>query len=100
MADEYVNFFGQRMARDYAESLAATQEFVAYVVKGVAYPRVPYGSETFRLSVDAATTPCRHCCTIEGKLHEPLCDYEQCPKCGRQRMSCDCEFDGDVDGED
>jgi hypothetical protein len=93
MADEHVTFFGQRMTRDWAEMLQKTQQRVAYVAEGTKYWRIPYGSETFRNPAEAASQPCRHCSTILGKLHEPQCDYEQCPKCNWQRMSCDCVFE-------
>jgi hypothetical protein len=95
-ADDVVTFFGQQMRRDWAEMLARTQRRVAYVSQGRSYPRVEYGAETFRDAKEAASQPCRHCCTILGKLHEPMCDYEQCPKCNWQRMSCDCEFDDEA----
>ena len=93
MTDEYVTFFGQRMTREWAEMLQATQRKESYVAEGKSYRRIPYGSETFRNPREAATEPCRHCSTIFGKLHEPRCDYEQCPKCNWQSMSCDCVFD-------
>lgn len=85
-------FFGQRMRRDWAEMLERTQEQAAYVVDGVSFPRIPHGSETFRQPTEAASTPCRHCSTIFGKLHEPRCDYEQCPVCNWQSMSYDCDL--------
>jgi len=94
MTDDRVVFFGQEMPRDWADMLARTQARTHYVSEGVSYARLPYGSETFRAPVEAASQPCRHCCTIFGKLHEPMCDYEQCPKCNWQIMSCDCSFDG------
>jgi hypothetical protein len=89
-----VFFFGQHTRREWADMLEATQRRTSYTSEGVAYPRIPYGAETFRQPKEAASTPCRHCSTIFGKLHEPRCDYEQCPKCNLQCMSCDCEFDG------
>jgi hypothetical protein len=92
--DDIVEFFGQRMTRDWAEMLRASQDESHVVMDGVSYARVPYGSETFRQPVEAEHGPCRHCNTLKGKLHEFNCDYEQCPRCGWQLMSCDCEFVG------
>jgi hypothetical protein len=88
-----VRFFGQLMSSDWAQMLEQSQKLVVYAVQGTNYPRVPYGSETFRTPTEAPSKPCRHCRTIFGKLHEPRCDYEQCPRCRGQCMSCDCEFD-------
>jgi hypothetical protein len=93
--DDYVAFFGQRMRRDWAEMLAETQHRTHYLSNGRPYERIPYGAETFRDPKEAATEPCRHCKTIAWKLHEPRCDYEQCPVCNWQSMSCDCKYDGD-----
>ncbi len=94
MHSDVVDFFGQQMQRDWAEMLQQAQLETHYAWVGTRYPRIPYGGETFRRPVEAASRPCRHCSTIAGKLHEPLCDYEQCPKCNWQRMSCDCQFEG------
>lgn len=88
-----VQFFGQTMSQDAADYLAQVQLQTQYVdSQGLSYRRIPYGSEKFREPFEASGRHCRHCNTIFGKLHEPLCDYEECPKCHWQVMSCDCEF--------
>ena len=89
-AEDIVTYNGQQMWRDYAESLEAAQRKIYYELDGCKYPRIRYGRETFRNSAEAQSQPCRHCSTIFGRLHEPLCDCEECPVCGRQVMSCDC----------
>ena len=35
--------------------------------------------------------PCHDCGVQEGQLHEPGCDMERCPICGRQLITCDCK---------
>ena len=94
-ADDNVVFFGQHMTRDWADWLERTQRLGAYAVGGLLYARIPYGSETFRSPTEAASAPCRHCSTIFGKLHSPRCDYEQCPRCNFQSMTCDCEYESE-----
>jgi hypothetical protein len=74
-------------AEDYLEE---SQSLTHYRFEGKLYPRLPYGLETFRNPTEAGRKPCRHCGAVKGQLHEPLCDYEQCPVCGEQVMSCDC----------
>lgn len=91
---DYVYDFDQRMTRDWARMLKESQQETHYLADGMRYERVPYGKETFRSPDEAAREPCRHCCTIGGCLHEPGCDYEECPRCNWQIMSCDCEFLG------
>lgn len=70
--------------------LEECQSLTHYRYEGKLYPRLAYGSETFRHPAEADRQPCRHCDAVKGQLHEPLCDYEQCPVCGGQVMSCDC----------
>ena len=36
------------------------------------------------------TRACHDCGARPGALHEPHCDVEQCPACGRQSISCGC----------
>ena len=97
---EYIVYNGIKMRRDYAESLQAAQALTYYHEEGEAFARVPYGEETFWNPVIAQTQPCPCCHTLRGQLHEPLCQYEQCPKCGQQVMSCDCPFYAPEDEED
>ena len=42
--------------------------------------------------------PCHDCLAEEGKIHEPGCDMERCPKCKGQLISCDC-WNDDTDIE-
>jgi hypothetical protein len=92
--DDLVPMFGQMMPRDWAEALSNTQLETHYRDSEGEYERVPFGREQFLNPEVADSGPCRHCGTIKGKLHDPSCDYEQCPKYGRQLMTCDCEFIG------
>ena len=92
--DDTVDFFGQQMPRDWAEMLAESQLETQYRDTDGRYDRIPYGRESFISIANPENMPCRHCNTISGKLHEPGCDYEQCPKCNSQIMTCDCEFIG------
>ena len=75
-----------------AGALEEAQRLTHYQVEGRRYPRLPYGTETFRTPVEADARLCRHCDASKGQLHEPLCDYEQCPVCHGQVMSCDCDI--------
>jgi hypothetical protein len=72
------------------DSLSESQRLTHYRFKRELYLRLTYGSETFGAPAPVGRRPCRHCGAVRGQLHEPLCDYEQCPVCGEQVMSCDC----------
>lgn len=79
--DDIATYNAVSMRRDYTESLAATR-----------FLRIPLGSEVgmkFRTQ-GLAICPC--CNSVVGQLHDPLCEYEECPRCHSQVMSCDCEF--------
>ena len=92
--NDLVPLFGQMMTRDWAEALSSTQAETHYRDAGGEYLRVPFGRERSLHPSVAAAGPCRHCGTIQGKLHDPSCDYEECPKCGQPTMECECEFIG------
>jgi len=53
---------------------------VVYVIAGTVYPRVC-----------ARTDACHDCGARTGEFHLQGCDMEQCPRCGGQFISCDCE---------
>ena len=51
----------------------------------VEYDRIPYRN-------DQHPEPhfCHDCSSPVGGMHHLGCDMEQCPKCGRQLISCGC----------
>ena len=103
MASEMKPVFynGILMRSDWAEAIEEAQLETHYLIEGESFPRIPYGLETFRHAATAAFRLCRHCHVTLGQLHEPLCDWEQCPNCGDGVMSCECSITGhgDSDGD-
>jgi hypothetical protein len=94
LPEEYVVYNGKRMPREWAEAIEQWQLETHFVIEGIHYARIPYGSEKFRNPIEAEYQLCRHCYVRKGQLHDPLCDWEECPCCGFQSMSCDCVFEG------
>lgn len=45
----------------------------------------------------SASRPCGDCAAIKDQYHCSGCDIEQCPRCGGQRLSCDCKLETDWD---
>ena len=39
---------------------------------------------------------CPDCGTQPEEAHHSDCDLETCPRCGRGRLECECEEDGDA----
>jgi hypothetical protein len=65
---------------------------------GRRWPRIAYGNESVDCGADRH--PCRDCLVVKGEYHvSPICEVEQCPCCGGQFVSCDCDFVGDDPGE-
>jgi len=69
----------------------AAQEIVSFKFEGRDVPRVRYGKEPS--DWHTAKIPCHDCRVLAGDSHVPSCDVEECPVCGGQLISCDCEFD-------
>jgi rRNA maturation endonuclease Nob1 len=82
---------GVPMIEGWPEKIIAAQEIVSLKLQGRDIPRIRYGKEQSDWNV--ANTPCHDCRVLVGEFHVPSCDVEECPVCGGQLISCDCEFD-------
>lgn len=82
---------GVRMAEGWPEKIIAAQKIVSIRHQGRDVPRIRYGNEQSDRSVE--TIPCPDCGVLKGDFHVPSCDVEECPVCGRQLISCDCQFE-------
>jgi len=88
-----VTYNGVEMAEGWPECIVDAQTLPEYRIGGTVYRRIPYGSESD--DWDADHLPCHDCRVIKGQLHVPSCDVEQCPACGGQAITCDCEREDD-----
>jgi hypothetical protein len=91
MAEEKdrVYYNDEWMASGWPEQIQAAQREPTYVIRGVAYARIPYGSEVDDWGAERRS--CHDCGVRKGQLHVPGCDVEQCPRCSGQSLSCDCQ---------
>lgn len=74
------------------EKIRDAQSQVSYIVAGREVPRIRYGDE--ESPCGAEDHPCRDCNVVKGQFHVIGCDFERCPVCGGQAISCDCRGAG------
>lgn len=70
-------------------AIQRAQSLTAYHVDGVRWPRVRYGQEA--VDMDASAHPCNDCGVAAGQYHVTCCQFEECPCCHDQVISCGCE---------
>ena len=72
-----------------AKRIQQAQACKSYVVDDKIFQRIPYGSESDEMN--AALHVCRDCGVSLGQLHVLCCQFEECPCCHGQAISCLCE---------
>jgi hypothetical protein len=91
MEKEFVIYNGQKMIKGWPQKIEAAQLQPKVIINGTERERVRYGEEAQDRAADRQ--PCRDCGVVKGQLHVINCDVEQCPVCGRQAITCDCDYD-------
>ncbi len=86
---DFVVHNGRKMRRQQAQALKEAQAKTHYFIRGKVLPRIRYGNERFWPPVSGKRV-CDACGTLRGQFHELLCQWEQCPLCGEQVISCAC----------
>jgi hypothetical protein len=77
---------------------AASCVGISIDIDGAPYRPVPFGDARESHGVHALR--CGDCGVRHGGFHHPGCDMEECPRCARQLLSCDCLDDPDLDDFD
>lgn len=74
----------------WARVLAEAQSECTYLIQKVEYGRISFGDD--HAGKSTTLQRCRDCNAVRGELHVPLCCLEECPRCGGQAISCDCDI--------
>ena len=87
--NEFVLYDGVEVHKNYPVQIAESQMFPTFKVQGVEYKRIKYGDEP---SNWAKSERCPDCAVRKGLYHALYCDWERCPKCGGQAITCECNL--------
>lgn len=98
---ERLNRDGTPVDASFVKKIEEAQEDQEYEIDGKVYGRIRYGDQRERLADWVAKTQavCHDCLVRPGELHVPGCDWELCPKCLGQAISCGCDGDDDEEVE-
>lgn len=80
----------------WARRLVAAQRVQVLVLDGVEVPRTPWGQEKWwnadYMDGRGQADFCRDCAAALGEQHGPGCVLEECPNCGGQLITCECDW--------
>ena len=92
----FVMYNGLEIDKEYPLEIVRAQKHIGYVLKGIEYYRIRYGSEEYEGCEFNADIPCHDCAVLKGQYHTDGCDVEQCPKCQEQALGCGCFIEADI----
>ena len=94
--------FTKKQLKQFKEDIEENQYYSYILTKdNNAYKRIKYGDEDkfynykFNTNDSYYSIDCKYCgdCGAKkGEIHLDGCDWEMCPICGHQLISCDCEW--------
>lgn len=89
---DFVMYNGALVHKNWPKKIEEEQNRKTFRIEGKEYDRVKWGDEQEKYEDH---TNCGDCGVLKGQYHVAGCDLEECPKCGWQRLSCDCKYEWD-----
>jgi len=86
-----VEYHGVMMSPDWPEKIETAQLIETITIDGTQYERIRYCHEAYRPTNREHI--CKDCGVLADQFHVPGCDFEECPRCNAQLLSCDCEVE-------
>lgn len=89
----FITYQGAGASKDFPSEIVTSQFATTLLIEEKEYPRVRRGDES-HVHLEKTGQPvsnCHDCGVLVGQYHTSNCDMEQCPKCKRQLLSCDCD---------
>lgn len=92
---------------EYFDEFDLAQQVPTEKLHGKRYRRIKYGFEKSHIEfakkadppydyvLSAKERPCHDCAVVFGQFHVFGCDWEQCARCGGQRLGCECALASD-----
>ena len=94
--NRFVMYNGLEVDKEHPSEIVKAQKHIGYLLNGVEYYRIKYGSEEYGECEFNADIPCHDCAVLKGQYHTDGCDVEQCPKCREQALGCGCFIEADM----
>lgn len=97
--EEFVTFNGVEVHRSWPLELLEAQSVDHLFLRGRTFARYRYGDEPWWKTSEIGGRPireCHDCAALPGEFHGTACDFEQCPCCQGQLLSCGCGDDDEL----
>jgi len=87
---KFVIYNSEEVYSAFPKEMLEAQFIQEYEICGKFYPRIKYGEEKYGEGESHRRERCGDCFVKLGEFHVLGCDWEQCPKCLGQSISCGC----------
>jgi len=84
----FVMYHGMEVHQSIPRQIVEAQRITHYTIDGERFERVRYGDE----SPEFEATVCHDCAVVAEQFHRLGCDWEKCPRCGGQALTCACLY--------